>query len=872
MALINVVDVIPGVTWVEIPSVGLKLLCGCPADSVKHLMRRGLIRPDRVEGVRCETGPNAILLSDIMVQNGVFCNLAEFPVLQMLYRQGMLLPGHPNNRGSKPLLIGRRDMVEAQMQYIYRGNYGLISEEEMIQAGSSPDEAREQMRLKLRFAFGRIEHPKELLGSHVLEGEEASEIFPGVTLRRLGVNRFVLSFGGETVEVDLNLPPFEGYECPYPLGASQFRREYFAVVHSGEGDGWDIRRPSMGSILIYQGRIYLIDAGPNLPYALTALGIGVNEIEGVFHTHSHDDHFAGLTTLIQSDHRIKYYATPLVRAAVAKKWAALLGVEETEFSDYFDVVNLTAEVWNDINGLEVRPVPSPHPVETTVFFFRTLAAGGWRSYAHLADIVSLSVLDGMVTEDETAPGLGRSQFEAVRKAYGLPADVKKVDIGGGLIHGDATDFRNDASGKIILAHTSLKFTDEQKRIGSGASFGSMDVLVASPRNFVWRAANGFLQSYFPSVSPEHISALLNGPILTFNPETILLKEGTINDTIFLLLTGQVEMLDSDSSFRSTLSAGAMLGEMTGLHDLPQMETYRAVSFVQALEIPCDLYVEFVQRHRLFAEISHLMEGREFLRKTWLCGGVMSTDTLNAIAKAMTQSSFARGEEIKLPLHSVGILQQGGITRLLGGSLVERLGAGDFFGEEEAVFDAPAFTHLMTDVSSTMVMVIPAALLKTIPNVRWKLFESFDRRTRMQAITSSAEKMLLQWQDDYSVNVQEIDKQHRRLFSIASKLLADVEGGHGQQAVADTLGKLVAYTLYHFSEEEALLARYGYAESDRHGEHHKKLMSQVNDFGERLKTEAISASELLEFLHKWVVTHILLDDRKYGPFLNGKGVY
>ena len=128
MALINVVDVIPGITWVEIPSVGLKLLCGCPADSVKHLMRRGLIRPDTVEGVRCETGPNAILLSDIMVQNGVFCNLAEFPVLQMLYRQGMLLPGHPNNRGSKPLLIGRRDMVEAQMQYIYRGNYGLISE------------------------------------------------------------------------------------------------------------------------------------------------------------------------------------------------------------------------------------------------------------------------------------------------------------------------------------------------------------------------------------------------------------------------------------------------------------------------------------------------------------------------------------------------------------------------------------------------------------------------------------------------------------------------------------------------------------------------------------------------------------------------
>jgi len=871
MALINLVDVVPGIAWVEIPSAGLRILCGCPADSVKHLMRRGLIRPDKVADVRCETGPNAILLSDILVQNGVFCNLAEFPVLQMLYRQGMLLPNHPNNTGAKPLLIGRRDMVESQMQYIYRGNYGLISEEEMIAAGLAPEEARQQMRLKLRFAFGRIQHSRELLDSHVLEGEGPSELAPGVTLRRLGENRFEFACGGETAEVDLNLPPFESHECPYPLGASQFRRDYFAVLHSGEGDGWDIRRPSMGSVLVYQGRIYLIDAGPNLPYALTALGIGVNEIEGVFHTHSHDDHFAGLTTLIQSDHRIKYYATPLVRAAVTKKWAALLGVEEEEFHDYFQVEDLIPEIWNDVEGLEVRPVPSPHPVETTVFFFRTLAAGGWKSYAHLADIVSMTVLEGMITDDETQPGISRQMFDEVRKSYALPADIKKVDIGGGLIHGDAADFRSDKSGKIILAHTSQKFTDEQKRIGSGASFGTVDVLVKGHRDFVWRAAHNFLRAYFPTVSAAHINALLNGPVQTFNPETILLKEGSVNAHIYLLLTGQVEMLDPDSAFRSTLSAGAMLGEMTGLHGLPQMETYRAVSFVQALEIPCGLYIEFVQRHQLFSEISHLMEGREFLRKTWLCSGVMSTDTLNAIAKSMTVQGFADGEEISLPSRSVGLVMRGGLTRLLGGTPLEHLGLGDFFNEEEAVFEAPAFTHLKADGAS-LVAIIPARLLTQVPNVRWKLFESFDRRTRMHVNNSPSGKMMLYWQEDYSVNVQKLDKQHRRLFSIASKLLADVESGQGETVVAEALDHLLGYTMHHFTEEEALLARYGYGESDRHCEHHRKLMAQVRDFVEDFQKSKVTSSELLDFLHKWIVAHILLDDRKYGPFLNSKGVY
>ena len=35
------------------------------------------------------------------------------------------------------------------------------------------------------------------------------------------------------------------------------------MVHSGEGDGWDPLRQSMSSVLISQGRVFLIDAHPN---------------------------------------------------------------------------------------------------------------------------------------------------------------------------------------------------------------------------------------------------------------------------------------------------------------------------------------------------------------------------------------------------------------------------------------------------------------------------------------------------------------------------------------------------------------------------------------------------------------------------------
>ena len=34
-----------------------------------------------------------------------------------------------------------------------------------------------------------------------------------------------------------------------------FAQSRLFVVHSGEGDGWDMNRPTMGSILLFQGRL-----------------------------------------------------------------------------------------------------------------------------------------------------------------------------------------------------------------------------------------------------------------------------------------------------------------------------------------------------------------------------------------------------------------------------------------------------------------------------------------------------------------------------------------------------------------------------------------------------------------------------------------
>ena len=150
-----------------------------------------------------------------------------------------------------------------------------------------------------------------------------------------------------------------------------------------------------------------------------------------------------------------------------------------DFERYFDVRDLAFDAWNPINGLEVMPLFSLHPVETSVLFFRALWEGGYKPYAHLAEIASFDVLKRMLTEDPAKSGIDRELFEAYVAALKRPVDLKKIDVGGGPIHGKALDFAGDTSKRIILSHLSVPLTDAEKEIGSSASFGQDDVLIAT---------------------------------------------------------------------------------------------------------------------------------------------------------------------------------------------------------------------------------------------------------------------------------------------------------------------------------------------------------------------------------------------------------
>jgi hemerythrin len=726
----HTVTISSGVHLVEIPEAGLSVLCGCPADSVKLLMKKGIIVGSRKDGVVVETGPNAILLSDASTQSETFCNLSEFPILQMLYRQGMMVPGHPGNTGRKPMLIGLESQVRSQSQYIFRGNYGLASLEEIMAVGVPQETAKDYLRMKLWFAFGRVRPTEEMLESRFV-GSSPVELRSGATVRRLGFNLYEFAFRGEKARVDLNLRQGERYPASYSLGFHKIRREYFSVVHLGEGDGWDTEKPCMGSLITFQGRIYLIDAGPNIEQSLTAIGISVNEIEGVFHSHSHDDHFAGFTSLVRCDHRIKYYATPLVRASVVKKLCALMGMEEAMVSRYFEVHDLQPGEWNDVDGLQVKPEISAHPVETNVFQFRALWEGGYRTYAHLADVVAFDTLHRMASAPADAPGVSKAFAERLERELLAPADLKKLDAGGGLIHGAASDFARDQSGRLILSHVVGELSDAQKEIGSNAVFGREDVLIPANVDYEAQSAFRFLSAYFPEASAHSVRMLANCRLVPFNAGSIIYKKGEQVRSLFLILNGVGEVVDTQQGTHKFLSGGTLVGELASLVDEPSFWTVRACSYVTALEIPRQLYLAFIRENSLEDATRRLLANRRFLQGTWLFGEMLSFPVERAISSEMERRHAAAGSRIEPGAVPQLCLVAGGEVELLRERKPwERLSVGGFWGED-AVLDGKRIyeARAVTDVD---LFQVPSRLIAGIPIVQWRLLQT--REKRMQGGT------------------------------------------------------------------------------------------------------------------------------------------
>lgn len=131
---------------------------------------------------------------------------------------------------------------------------------------------------------------------------------------------------------------------------------------------------------------------------------------------------------------------------------------------------------------------------------------------------------------------------------------------------------------------------------------------------------------------------------------------------------------------------------------------------------------------------------------------------------------------------------------------------------------------------------------------------------------------LEWSPTFEIGVEEIDSAHRRLFAMANEIRDAIEKQH-RGLCRTRVEAFIGAAEKHFAEEEKLLARVGYAETEDHKAYHTVLLNKAK----RLKDvcdEEMEAGEVegcygdvLAFL----IDDVVRGDKRFKSYLDHLGL-
>ncbi len=129
---------------------------------------------------------------------------------------------------------------------------------------------------------------------------------------------------------------------------------------------------------------------------------------------------------------------------------------------------------------------------------------------------------------------------------------------------------------------------------------------------------------------------------------------------------------------------------------------------------------------------------------------------------------------------------------------------------------------------------------------------------------------LKWKNKYSVNVAEIDEQHKKLFDLVNAMYDAMHAGKGSDVIGTVVDEFVNFTDYHFKAEERLLLQHGYPDFDSHKEMHDTLVRKAQSLKEAFDSgHSPTTIEVMLLMANWLNFHILDEDQKYKPYIEGK---
>jgi len=153
---------------------------------------------------------------------------------------------------------------------------------------------------------------------------------------------------------------------------------------------------------------------------------------------------------------------------------------------------------------------------------------------------------------------------------------------------------------------------------------------------------------------------------------------------------------------------------------------------------------------------------------------------------------------------------------------------------------------------------------------FKVSVKTERSGENSVLTQRDVQELMPWGPKLSLNIKEIDDQHKTLVSLINELHKAMKLKTGSKKAGEILKDLAEYTVYHFDFEKKLFEQHGYPDMQEHLKIHDDLVAKVMDFKKQHdEGRAALTMDLMDFLTDWLKDHIMKTDKSYVPFLKGK---
>ena len=124
-----------------------------------------------------------------------------------------------------------------------------------------------------------------------------------------------------------------------------------------------------------------------------------------------------------------------------------------------------------------------------------------------------------------------------------------------------------------------------------------------------------------------------------------------------------------------------------------------------------------------------------------------------------------------------------------------------------------------------------------------------------------------WDESLSVEVDEIDEDHRRLIGLFNILSHSVAEGDAAEYIEAVLDELISCTIWHFRHEERLMLMYKYDGFEGHKDEHNDLIDSVRELQQKFHIENKPLTdEDVEYLSNWLTEHIVGQDMRLGFYL------